>query len=131
MTMGRPTKYSELLQAKADEYLANYEIEGEPVPTIAGLALATDVTRETVKEWAKRDDLPNFSCTVNRLKQIQEVKLLSGGLKNLLNAQIVKLGLHNHGYSDKSEVKDTTRDVDLMSEEELDAYIAERKSGSD
>jgi hypothetical protein len=100
---GRPTKYNEGVQRKADEYAENYPSHGDAVPSYAGLAAVLDVDRSTIYEWA--DKHASFSHTLERIKNIQERALLNGGLLGEMNSNIVKLMLHNHGYSDKSQIE--------------------------
>lgn len=101
-TVGRPTKYTDEIQAKADHYASGGFCEcGDVVPSRAGLALELNVSRETLTNWAEAH--PDFLGTLERLSWLQERISLNGGLKGDLNSTIVKLLLANHGYSDKVE----------------------------
>jgi len=100
--MARPTKYNKDILSKAKDYLTHYK-EFEPVPTVAGLAVYLEVSRETVYAWAGEDDKKEFSDIYERLMTGQEFKLTSGGLKGELNPTITKLMLTKHNYSDKTE----------------------------
>jgi hypothetical protein len=108
MSAGRPSKYNEETQAKADWYLANYKELGDKVPTAAGLAVYLDVGKNSLYEWAKHHEI--FSTTLARLNAIQEYKLTQGGLGNDYNPTITKLMLANHGYSEKNQTELTGRD---------------------
>lgn len=102
MASGRPTKYSEEIQALADNYVDGGFIEsGDIVPSRAGLALELNVSRETLTNWSNSHS--DFLGTLERLSFLQERISLNGGLKGDLNSTIVKLLLANHGYSEKSE----------------------------
>lgn len=101
MPGGRPVEYNDAILAKAKDYLINHESEGDLVPSIAGLADNLKKHRDTLYDWAKK--YPEFSDTLDEIETKQHRKLLSGGLKGDMNATIVKLMLHNHGYSDKSD----------------------------
>ena len=99
---GRPTKYSEDVQKRADAYVAGGYIEaGDAVPTAAGLACLLDIAKSTIYEWAKHN--PSFSDTLGRLNARQENSLTNGGLTGDFTPVITKLMLANHGYSEKVE----------------------------
>ena len=101
---GRPTKYNQKIQQKADEYVAGAHIGAQdPVPSVAGLACYLDANKQTLYNWA--DQHPQFLDTLERCKERQEKLALMGGLTNEFNASIVKLLLNNHGYSDKQQVE--------------------------
>jgi hypothetical protein len=98
--MGRPTKYNEEMQDKADEYLTEYKIDSV-VPSAIGLSLYLDISDSTLYDWkAKHKD---FARTLEKIKKKQATELINKGLTSEFNPTIVKLMLHNHGYSDKVE----------------------------
>lgn len=105
--VGRPTKFGETIQAKADEYASNFMAYGDPVPSVAGLADALNVSRKSIYNWA--EDHPDFLHTLDRIENRQHKFLIAGGLSNEFNAGITKLMLHNHGYSDKISSDHTTQ----------------------
>jgi len=105
MERGRPSKYNEDTQAKADWYLANYTELGDKVPTAAGLAVYLEVGKNSLYAWAKQHD--DFSTTLEKLNAIQEYRLTQGGLGNDYNPTITKLMLANHGYSEKNQTEVT------------------------
>ena len=100
--MSRPTKYNETILKKAKDYLTQYEVF-EAVPTIAGLAVYLDISRETVYAWAAEPEKDEFSDICKRLMTRQEFALLNGGIKGDFNPTITKLMLTKHNYSDKQE----------------------------
>lgn len=100
---GRPTKHTEQLLEKAREYLSVYEDNGEVVPSIVGLALHCGISKNCVYDWAKDPNKKQFYDIARRVEHVQELKLASGGLSNLYNANITKLLLSKHGYSDRIE----------------------------
>ena len=101
---GRPSKYNVGTQFKADIYLSIYEDQlEEVVPSHAGLAVYLKVCKETLYEWKKHH--PKFSNTLRNIKIAQEQCLLNRGLSGKYNAQITKLMLANHGYSEKTDLK--------------------------
>ena len=104
--MGRPTKYSQEIQSKANDYVAGGHIGAQdPVPSVAGLACYLEVNKTTLYEWA--DKYPDFSDTLEACKARQEKLALMGGLTNEFNSTICKLLLANHGYSDKQQLEHT------------------------
>ena len=101
LPIGRPTKYNEEIQAKADEYLTKWEGLKEAVPTIAGLCLYIDTPKTTMFDWGKK--FPDFSTTLGKVQLTQEHTLVNKGLKNEINANIGKFMMYNHGYKEKTE----------------------------
>ena len=99
MPAGRPSEYSEEVQALADAYAEGGFIEaGDVVPSRAGLALELGLSRSTMANWEKFHE---FLVTLDKISYLQERISLNGGLRGDLNSTIVKLLLANHGYSDK------------------------------
>lgn len=99
MPAGRPSKYSEEMQERADDYVRDHH--GDVVPTAAGLACVLDVGKATIYRWA--EEHPIFRDTLGALNAKQEKMLTNGGIDGSYNSAITKLMLANHGYSDKSE----------------------------
>lgn len=130
MPGGRPTDYTPELLEKAKDYLENYQSYDDLVPSVAGLADALGMSRETMYAWAKDPEKQEFSYTLRLLDNRQHRKLLTGGLGGDMNAAIVKLMLHNHGYSDKTENK-TTISLEEATEEELDRRLSQLASDAE
>ena len=127
MAGGRPTTYSAEALAQAQAYVNEFvPTNDEAIPTVAGMAFALSISKNTIHNWAKDEDKPEFLVLFEAMMARQEMMLVSGGLKTTFNPTITKLILTNHGYTDKAEVKDTTDDIDTWSDEKLDAYLAER-----
>ena len=106
--IGRPSLFNQEMIERAQEYVwffqqpksvEEMENDVEVIPSVAGLALYLGVVRSTLYEWGKQNK--DFSDTLASLQDVQEVSLLNGGLRGRFNAQISKLALANHGYSDK------------------------------
>lgn len=99
---GRPSKYTDELIQNFERYL---EEDGcsDPVPSIAGLALHLGISRETCYAWAADEDKAEFAELMERLLAQQERALISGGLLNVFNANITKMMLTKHGYTDRQE----------------------------
>jgi len=125
----RPTKYNEEILEKARDYIDNFYPDGvtEILPTIAGLATRLGVRRNTIYDWMSHEDKEEFSNIAERIMTMQEQMLVTGGLTNKFSSVITKLMLTKHGYTDKTETKDTTKkSVEDLSDEELDEFIAAR-----
>lgn len=101
--MGRPTKYTDLIVAKACKYLEVYESLGHLVPSNQGLAAYLGITTQTVYDWKKQKSKRDFSYTLERLQDLQALTLINKGLGGIFNANLTKLMLVNHGYHDKQE----------------------------
>lgn len=118
--IGRPTLYNEEMLQRAEEYIDRFssnvvdkEADAtrlEVIPSVAGLSLHLGISRTTIYDWAKDEDKKAFSNTLERLNALQEASLLNGGLQGRLNANIAKLALANHGYSDKVQTDITSSD---------------------
>ncbi|MGJ8524062.1 hypothetical protein R84981_002779 [Carnimonas sp. R-84981] len=117
---GRPTKVVVPVRvAKAKKYLeGGYQDQGDAVPSAAGLACYLGVSRKTIYNWGSEDE--SFLHILDTIQATQERLLLSGGLTNAMNATIVKLMLGKHGYSEKSEVDNTSSDGSMTPKPALD-----------
>lgn len=105
---GRPSKYNEETQAKAEEYLLTGYLDNEGViPSVAGLACYLGVSRSTIQDWRKEH--PEFNETIEAIDVKQEHIALNGGLSGKYNSTITKLVLANHGYSDSQKVDHTSK----------------------
>ena len=104
MPAGRPTKYNKDILTKSEEYLFNYEVLGDPIPTIAGLACELKVSRGTLYDWAAEEGKEEFSNILEAIMAKQERVLANKGLTGDFNPNITKMMLTKHGYSDKQDV---------------------------
>ncbi len=100
--MARPTKYSKEMVEKAYEYIRDYEQYGHMIPSIEGLAIVLDLHRDTLYDWSKQES-KEFSDILGKLLQMQQLKLIDGGLSNKFNSAITKLVLGKHGFHDKMD----------------------------
>jgi hypothetical protein len=119
--VGRPSKYNEEIQKKADKY-ASVELYSKKiiekvfqgakipieidvpnsVPTVAGLALELGISRETVYDWARK--IPSFSDTLQKIKLKQEAFLVHHGLLGGYDGNYAKfLAINMTDYKDKVE----------------------------
>ena len=99
---GRPSKYTDELIEKAKGYISTYELQGDVIPSIAGLSSYLEITRTTLYAWEKEYD--EFSYILRAIKSEQEKVLLNNGLSGDFNSAITKLVLGKHGYHDKQDV---------------------------
>jgi len=116
----RPHEYTQEKLELARDYLdGGWELEGDAVPQIAGLAMAMGVCRQTVYNWGAESDKPEFLDIFTRVLQLQERKLINGGLKEQFNPAITKMMLTKHGYTDKQAVDHTSSDKSMSPKTEL------------
>lgn len=95
--VGRPTKYTPEVIATLYEYLKEAIPENMSIPTVEGLALKLDVSKDTLYEWGK--EYPEFSDALSKLKITQKECLTKIGIfgGKEINASIVQLFLKvNH-----------------------------------
>lgn len=105
MAKGRPTDYNEEVVAIALDYIETYESEYEhAMPSIVGLCSVINRARTTVYRWAEEED-KDFKYILDMIMEKQQLVLFNGALKNDLNANIAKLALGKHGYSDKAQTE--------------------------
>ena len=104
--VGRPTKYNDDMQERADRYVFCYHEQEDVIPSAAGLCVWLGINRSTLHEWEKIHD--KFSNTLDAIRQLQEKIALNKGITGDFNSTIVKLVLANHGYSDKQAIDHTT-----------------------
>jgi len=107
--MARPTKWSEEIEERATRYIIDYQIYGDMIPSIEGMAEHLELHRDTLYEWAKDKD-KGFSDILGRCMQVQAKTLVNNGLNNTFNSAITKLVLGKHGYHDKMEQDITSSD---------------------
>lgn len=100
---GRPTKYTQELLDKTEAYIENFEDYEHAFPSDIGLAEVLDISTETLYQWKKDPDKKEFSDMLGKIKQKQHNVAWNRGLIGDYNANLVKLLLTKHGYSDKNE----------------------------
>lgn len=107
---GRPTKYNELMQERAEEYCEGgwKTQEDDAFPSHIGLGFYLGVNNSTLYEWASNH--PRFSKTLAKINQKQQQIGWGKGLRGEYNANLVKLLLSTHGIHERSD-KDLARDV--------------------
>jgi len=106
---GRPTKYIPELKPLIEEYLSECTKENMKLPTVEGLCLKLDITRETAYQW--KEEHKEFSDTLEHIKVLQKEMLTEVGIfgGKEINANIVALFLKaNHDMIEKSAVDVTS-----------------------
>ena len=93
---GRPTKITPELVEQAKRYL----VPSFDLPTIEGLALELDVSRDILYDWEEKND--EFSYILSKLRLLQANKLIQKGVKGEYNSTIAKMMLTKHGYVEKT-----------------------------
>jgi len=106
--MGRPSKLTDEVMAKVEDYIKNYANYGDPFPSAAGLADELGISRKTIYNWA--DSSPDFLRMLDAINAKQERVLLANGITGEFNAAITKLVLAKHDYSDKVSQDVTSSD---------------------
>lgn len=120
---GRPTKMTPELIEQAWKYVQQTSDFSYPMlPTIEGLSLAMNISRETIYKWSEDDINKEFSDIVKKLRSSQAEKLIQMSLVGRYNPMISKLMLSKHGYVEKSETDTKIRVIQpIMSLEENNA----------
>mgnify|MGYP001102450490 CR=1 FL=1 len=122
MAGGRPTKYNATIQKKAEEYIKNLP-QDEVVHTVEGLADHINVARSTVYKW--RDEIEEFSDTLEIILRKQAKTLINRGLTGEFNAPMTKMLMNvNHGYRERNEVDNLSSDGS-MSPQKIERVIIE------
>lgn len=102
--MGRPSEYSDDILQAAKDYLSNFAIQGDIVPTIEGLADNLGRGVKTLYNWAKEH--PDFEEAMNSILSKQGRLLQNKGLAKETDSGITKLLLSaNHGKAERTDNK--------------------------
>lgn len=128
----KPLKFKspEELQKKIDKYFKDCDKENEPY-TITGLCLALDITRHTLmhyeecfdRDWLKRLDDTEKAAYMHTVKRAK-LKCENYVEKQLLDPYSKKnpagdiFALKNYGWTDKTEVVTTTKDINVTLDDE-------------
>ena len=99
--MGRPSKYNKKTLKLAENYYKTCE-KNDKIPFIQELARVLDVSDDTINEWSKAKI--DFSATIEKIKNLQQLLLLQGGLEGKLNSKIAIFLLKaNHGFMEEEK----------------------------
>lgn len=101
---GRPTKLTPELIKQAEEYLAETSVMGVHalLPTIEGLAIALDISTETLYDWERKEN--EFSDIVKDVRKNQAQKIIQNVMVGRYNPMISKLLLSKHGYVEQTDI---------------------------
>jgi hypothetical protein len=102
MPAGRPSKLTPEIVERAYDYLQHFEKYGDVIPSAAGLAVACEVSEQTVYNWDCEANA-EFLGLLAKIKTKQQQVLITKGLSGDFNAAITKLVLRKHGYHDRVE----------------------------
>lgn len=92
---GRPSKYSAEIQKQADEYVkGGYEMVGDAIPSILGMAYRLGVCRQTLHNWAAANE--DFLYTFVPCSDQRHLLALNKELSGEFNPLIARLILSNH-----------------------------------
>jgi hypothetical protein len=140
--MARPIEYNPEIITRSEEYIASCEDQEDEyhatrgdksdsyqriirvkVPTIEGLAVHLDVSRDTLYEWEKL--YCEFSDIMEKLRAKQADRLINNGLSGDYNPTIAKVLLTKYGY--REGIEQTGKDgKDLIPDRtESDKALAE------
>jgi hypothetical protein len=125
--VGRPTKYSNDMQAQADEYIFKYSEVGDVIPSRVGLCCYLGISKRVSYEW--ETIYPEFLHTLENIDAMQERTAVNRGLDGTFNSAITKLILHNHGYSEKQAIDHTSPDGSMTPQSPV--VILPQKNDSD
>jgi serine protease inhibitor len=135
MGAGRPTKYNDAVLEKTQDYIKNFKSYGDMVPSVAGLADELGVARETVYDWCRQPEKCQFSDIVKRISTKQERELINGTLSGEFNAQVGRMMLGKHGYTETSQIDNISSDGSMATGKptkiELVAYEAPSVGSTD
>jgi hypothetical protein len=109
----RPTKYNKDLVDKARQYVETYEEHGHAFPSLVGLADVIDIHTTTLAKWAREEGKEELSCILDAINRKQQLVAWNKGLTGQYNANLVKLLLGKHGYSEKAQVDSISSDGSL------------------
>jgi len=124
--MARRNILNDELEELIAEYLNVYQDHDQVVPTVVGLCCYVDVAKSTIYKWESEGKSQVLSDTLSRINEMQHMQLVNGGLSNKLNANITKLMLSNHGYSEKTEVDNKSSDGSMSGQ--LNITVSKPKS---
>jgi hypothetical protein len=119
MVTGRPLKFKtpEELKSRIDSYFDHCN-ENEKIPTITGLAVYLDTSRETLCDYKERED---FSDSIKEALQKCEQAIEYGAMTGKLNPTFCIFNLkNNYRWKDRTETDITTNGKDLHETENID-----------
>lgn len=104
---GRPTRYTSKLPANVTTYTNKCVTDGV-FPTIEALATYLGVGTRTIYDW--ETEYPDFSQTLDKLRDTQKQLLITNGLTGNYNTRFAMFLLKaNHGMSEKDPLISATQ----------------------
>lgn len=122
-TLGAPTKYDPLtIYPKIEEYIKSCSKEQTELPTIEGLALHLNITKETLYQWTKKYE--DLSDAIKRILMKQKTQLMNDGMyggKEVNATMAIFLLKVNHGLN---ELPNTAIQINFgqLAKQELEKY---------
>lgn len=100
---GRPKKYTEveIMQQKINKYFEECDKDNEPY-TVTGLCLALNICRDTLAEYAKKEE---FSDTIKKAKLKVENYLERHLITDNSTTGIIFNLKNNFGWTDKQQLE--------------------------
>lgn len=125
---GRPKKYTEveIMKQKIDKYFRECDKKNEPY-TITGLALALDLDRKSINNYAKDSE---FFPTIKRAKLKVENYLEKHLIMDNSTSGIIFNLKNNYGWTDKQQIEHSgniNNPFEGLSTEELRQLINDDK----
>ena len=96
--VGRPTKYTPDVFKKIEEYMQMCGKEQMSLPSVEGLAVYLDISKETIYQWSK--EYKEFSDAIKKIATKQKIQLMDDGMyggKEINAAMAIFLLKVNHG----------------------------------
>lgn len=101
--IGRPTKYYPAIVNKVESYFET--VNDTQLPSLEGLAVYLDISRDTVLEWSKKH--ARFSGALKKISTKQRDQLMNDGMyggKEVNASMAIFLLKANHGLKDGNQV---------------------------
>ena len=111
MTAGRPTDYNKSILEKSNNYIENYKDHNDMIPSVEGLVRVLGIARSTAYRWADEEGKEEFKDILENLNAAQARTLINKGLSGEFNANITKLVLGKHGFSEKQSISAAVTEI--------------------
>lgn len=99
---GRPSTYTDAAPDTVRNYITECK-NNDTFPTVAGLSLYMDTTKETLNQWSNK--YPEFADAIRGLHAYQEQTLVSNTLNKQYSDRFAQFFAVNClGYSNKQEI---------------------------
>jgi hypothetical protein len=126
---GRPSKYN----SKTPDHVISYiddSLKDGIFPTIEGLAISLGVGTRTLYDW--EGEYPDFSQTLNKLRDIQKQLLITNGITGAYNTRFsIFLLKASHGMTEKEPLITSTQNNNMNISPDLLAEALKLMQGED